>query len=180
MRVDVIIAGGGMTGLETARCLELDACLFEKEARLGGCLRSDVAQGYTIDRTGHLLHFSDPYVRRLMFDHLSIDWLHFARHAEIHILGTRAPYPIQYHLHALPDEARVGCLLSYLDTLGQRPGLADSFEDWSRRSYGERLHELFFAPYNRKLWQVDLSTINAEWAERFVPMPNASSSCAGP
>ena len=172
MYVDIVIAGGGITGLETARCLQLDACLLEKEEVLGGCVRSDHLQGYTVDRTGHLLHFRDPYVRRLMFEQLSIDWLHFTRRAEVHLLNTRVPYPIQYHLHALPDPVRVECLLSYLDTLGLQPTLQDSFEHWSRASYGDCLHELFFAPYNRKLWQTDLDRMNAEWAERYVPMPD--------
>jgi protoporphyrinogen oxidase len=171
MYADVVIVGGGMTGLGTAHHLNVEACLFEKEPAVGGCLRSDYKQGYTIDRTGHLLHFRDPYVRRLMFEQLPIDWLHFRRNAEIHILDRRVPYPIQYHLHALPDEARVQCLMSYIDTLGQQPTLQDSFDCWSRLSYGDGLHELFFAPYNQKLWQTELDSINAEWAEKFVPMP---------
>ena len=67
------------------------------------------------------------FVRRLMFEQLPIDWLHFRRNAEIHILDRRVPYPIQYHLHALPDEARVQCLMSYIDTLGQRLTLEKLF-----------------------------------------------------
>src|SRR4051794_39529592 len=113
MRADVVIVGGGITGLGTARLLELDACLFEKDARLGGCLRTDYVQEYKIDRTGHLLHFRDPYVRRVMFEELSLDWLHFNRRAQIHILDRRIPYPIQYNLHALPETTRTRCLLSY-------------------------------------------------------------------
>ena len=160
-----------MTGLSVARHLDRDACIFEKDQRLGGCLRSDHISGYTIDRTGHLLHFRDPYVRRVMLEELPLEWLHFKRRAEVHILGCRVPYPIQYHLHALPAECRVQCLLDYLDTLNQRPTLQDSFERWSRLTFGHCLHDLFFAPYNRKLWQTDLELMNAEWAERFVPMP---------
>lgn len=41
MYADVVIAGGGITGLETARCLQTDACLFEKESAFGGCVRSE-------------------------------------------------------------------------------------------------------------------------------------------
>ena len=172
MRADVVIVGGGVTGLGTALCLKVDTCLFEKERQLGGCLRSDLIDGYTIDRTGHLLHFRDEYVRSIMFDRLSIDWLHFKRNAEVFIQNARVPYPIQYHLHSLPAETRVECLLSYLETLRNHPSLENSFESWSRRSFGKQLHELFFAPYNAKLWQADLSTFNAEWAEKFVAMPD--------
>jgi protoporphyrinogen oxidase len=172
MQVDIVIAGGGITGLGVARELRIEGCLFEKETRLGGCLRSDFAQGYTVDRTGHVLHVSDPYARRLLFQELPIEMLRFRRSAEIHILKRRVPFPIQYNLKALPDETRRSCLASYLEASGQQPSLQDSFERWSRLSYGDRLHELFFAPYNRKLWQADLETMNAEWTERFVPMPD--------
>jgi protoporphyrinogen oxidase len=152
--------------------MELDALLFEKEASLGGCLRTDSVGEYKIDRTGHLLHFRDPYVRRVMFEELSIDWLHFDRRAEIHILDRRIPYPIQYNLHALPEETRSLCLQSYLALRGEQPSLESSFEHWSRMSYGDVLHELFFEPYNTKLWQTDLGSISAEWAAKVIPLPN--------
>ncbi len=171
MQSDVVIVGGGVTGLGTAIRLKVDACLYEKEKQLGGCLRSDYKSGYTIDRTGHLMHFRDEYVQSVI-DRLSIDWIHFSRKSEIFIQNRRVPYPIQYHLHALPMETRLDCLMSYLDTLDKQPSLQDSFEKWSRSSFGDRLHELFFAPYNSKLWQADLNSFNAEWAQRFVAMPD--------
>src|SRR5947209_9633572 len=111
MRSDVVILGGGMAGLGTARCLAVDGCIWEKETEVGGCLRSEFSSGYTVDRTGHLLHFRDSYVRRVLFEETPIDWLHFTRRAEVHILNRRVPYPIQYQLHALPDETRTACLL---------------------------------------------------------------------
>lgn len=172
MHADLVVVGGGITGLAAARLLDVDACLFERDARVGGCLRSDHVGGYTIDRTGHLLHFQDEYVRRVMFDELSLDWLHFERRAEIRMLERRVDYPVQYNLHQLPKAERDWCLQSYLAVSGEAPALEDSFEQWSRRSYGEGLHELFMGPYNCKLWQVPLDTISAEWASRFVPMPD--------
>ena len=172
MNLDVVVVGGGVTGLGAAIRLNLDACLFEKEASLGGCLRSDRIRGYTVDRTGHLLHLQDPYVQQLLFDELQIDWLHFVRRAEIHLLGRRVPYPIQYHLYALPEREREECLRGFLSTTGNMPRLTDSFDVWSRLSYGDGLYSLFFEPYNRKLWQVSLSGITAEWAARFVPPPD--------
>jgi protoporphyrinogen oxidase len=171
MQSDVLIVGGGVTGLGTALRLKVDACLYEKEKQLGGCLRSDYKSGYTIDRTGHLMHFRDQYVQGVI-DRLSIEWIHFNRKSEIFIQSRRVPYPIQYHLHALPMETRLDCLMSYLDTLDKQPSLQDSFEQWSRSSFGDRLHELFFAPYNSKLWQADLNSFNAEWTQRFVAMPD--------
>lgn len=161
-----------MTGLGAALDLNLDAVIYERDDRLGGCLRSDFVNGYTIDRTGHLLHMRNDYVRSLMFDRLAIDWLHFNRVAVVHLLERRIPYPIQYNLHSLPEDVRLACVEDFLATQDGLRSLRVSFEEWSRGSYGDSLHDLFFGPYNRKLWQVDLESINAEWAERFVPMPD--------
>lgn len=172
MKADVLILGGGITGLSAALHSRAEALLVEREARVGGCLRSDYHGGYKIDRTGHLLHFRDPYVREMMFERLPIDWLHFDRRAEIQILQRRVPYPIQYQLAALPPEQRLACLMGYLDVAGRSSSLEDSFDVWARNSYGDALYRLFFEPYNRKLWQTELSTITADWAERFVPMPD--------
>lgn len=172
MKSDVLILGGGITGLSAALHSRAEALVVEREPRVGGCLRSDFHGGYKIDRTGHLLHFRDPYVRELMFERLPIEWLHFDRRAEIQILDRRVPYPIQYQLAALPPRQRLACFLGYLDVMGRSSNLEDAFDVWARNSYGDALYELFFEPYNRKLWQTELSTITADWAERFVPMPD--------
>jgi protoporphyrinogen oxidase len=172
MKSDVVIVGGGVTGLGTALRLGLDARLYERDARLGGCLGSDFRDGYTIDRTGHLLHFTDPYVRRVMFDELAIDWITFARQAEVQIAGRRVPYPIQYHLASLAEADRARCLESFSECDGGNAAHADSFDRWCRLSYGDALFDLFFKPYNEKLWKVPLRSINAEWATRFFPAPD--------
>lgn len=172
MRSEVVIIGGGITGLTIARLMKADACLFEKERAVGGCLRTDYIDGYAIDRTGHLLHFREKYVQDLMYKELGLKWLHFDRRAEIHMLDRRIPYPLQYNLYALPEAERQYCLQSYLELEPRQLSLESSFEEWSSASYGAGLHELFLGPYNRKLWQADLASISAEWAERFVPMPN--------
>ncbi len=172
MRTDVLIVGGGVTGLSVARELNVDALLMERDAVVGGCLRTDSVGGYLIDRTGHLLHMRDPYVRQVMFEELSLEWLEFERKAEIHLLGRQVPYPVQYNLHALPQAERDRCVADYLAVAGDVPPFEGNFDGWSRTAYGEGLHELFFGPYNRKLYQTDLATMNAEWTKRFVPLPD--------
>ncbi len=172
MKTDTLIIGGGATGLGAAIELRTESCLFEAEARLGGCLRSDFVSGYTVDRTGHLMHFRDDYVRGVVFDRLKLEWLHFNRNAAVHLLDRAVPYPIQYNLHALPEPERAHCLKTFLARPTGEPSLHSSFETWSRSSFGDGLYELFFAPYNRKLWQADLKSFSAEWAQRFVPLPD--------
>ena len=172
MRTDVVIVGAGMTGLSVARSLEVEGLLLEKEPSVGGCLRTDQVDGYSIDRTGHLLHMQDPYVRKVMFEELSLDWLQFERRAEIRLLDRTIPYPIQYNLHALPRPERDRCVADYLAVAGDVPPFESSFDQWSRTAYGDGLHELFFSPYNRKLWQADLASMSAEWVKRFVPLPD--------
>lgn len=169
---DVVIIGGGISGLATSYFLDDEVRLFEKGDALGGCLRTDSKDGYLIDRTGHLLHFRHPIVRELMFEKLGIEWLEFERQSEVHLLDRRIPYPIQYNIHGLPEAERQRCLETYL---ARHEGIQfpeTDFDHWSLASYGQGLHELFFAPYNKKLWQTDLRTITSDWVERFVPPPD--------
>ena len=169
---EVLIIGGGISGLAVSYYLDRKARIYEKDVALGGCLRTDRKDGYLIDRTGHLLHFRHPIVRELMFEKLGIEWLEFERRAEVYLLSKRIPYPIQYNLHALPEAERRRCLTTYLEREKGEHVPDIDFEHWSSASYGRGLHELFFAPYNKKLLQADLSSITSDWVERFVPLPS--------
>ena len=62
---DVVVAGGGLAGLVAARRLAaegLDVTLFERDDRVGGRVRSDCHEGFTLDRGFQVLFSAYPGV----------------------------------------------------------------------------------------------------------------------
>ncbi len=39
----------------------------------------------------------------------------------------------------------------------------DYFKGWNQNSYGDYLWEIFFEPYNKKYWDIDLSILGCDW-----------------
>ena len=67
---DILILGGGLTGLSTAYHLQqrghTDYLLAERENAPGGLCRSIQKDGFTFDYSGHLLHLHTPYGKKLV------------------------------------------------------------------------------------------------------------------
>jgi phytoene dehydrogenase-like protein len=67
MRVDVVVVGGGVSGLDVAGRLSqagLEVLLLEAGDRLGGRAADEVVDGYTIGDGAQLLHTSWPLLRQ--------------------------------------------------------------------------------------------------------------------
>ena len=185
-QVDVLILGGGLSGLSTAyhlrRLSGLSALVVEKEARVGGTAGSVRRDGFVFDHAGHLLHLHDPYGRRLVRSLLPGNAAAIARSAWIRLQGRYSRYPFQANTRGLPVPAVVDCLAGYLGAALHPPpplGPSPSFADWSRRQFGAGICRHFMFPYNRKLWGAPLSRLTAEWQDRFVPKPAPAEALAG-
>ncbi|MEZ6008666.1 MAG: NAD(P)/FAD-dependent oxidoreductase [Planctomycetota bacterium] len=78
MSCDVLVVGGGIAGLACARHLVrdgLDVKLFEADERVGGRLKTDLVDGFRLDRGFQVLITSYPEVR----DSLDLDALQLGR-----------------------------------------------------------------------------------------------------
>ena len=59
--------------------------------------------------------------------------------------------------------------LVQLELEGQPRG--NNFEEFLRNRFGETLFNLYFGPYNRKVWKCDLTKVSLDWLEGKLPMP---------
>jgi protoporphyrinogen oxidase len=174
MRADVVILGGGLTGISAAMHLRRPWVLLEKNDRLGGHARSDRRDGYTFDKTGHWLHLRDPYTKQLIAELLGDRMVRVDRRARIFSNGVLTRFPFQANLHGLPPEVTKECLLGYIEAWHRRQHETlrpANFEDFCQQNFGAGISRHFMIPYNHKLWGVHPREITAEWCTRFVPIP---------
>jgi protoporphyrinogen oxidase len=179
IKTDVLIVGGGLTGLSAARALQgkTGYLLAEKEGGLGGLAASVRKNGFTFDYSGHLLHLRWDRTTTLILRLLNGNHLKIKRNARIHLAGAETPYPFQANLYGLPDRIRSECVRGFLEAcLKGRGGREHAregmpFSTWSLNTFGTGISKHFMLPYNSKLWRYPLDRLTADWCAPFVPMP---------
>jgi len=173
----VVILGAGLTGLSTALHLRRTPYLVaEREQRVGGKTRSERRDGYTFDVTGHWLHLRDARVQALVGDLFGPGQLvEIERRTGVWTHGVMLPYPFQANLHGLPLPLVRDCLVELVKAHveGAHPDAPPprTFREFAIRRFGRGIAELFFVPYNTKLWGVSPDELTPDWGSRFIPLP---------
>jgi protoporphyrinogen oxidase len=161
---DFLILGGGVAGLAAAYALGRSATVLEQTNRPGGLVVTDCFQGYWFDRVLHLLHVSDPKLEKRFRQLLPATLAPCAPVAWIECAAGTARYPIQLNLGALEKEVRIRCLdeLARINYhVGERAPDVLPYDQFLLRSFGPTLCELFYFPYNRKMWKRPLHSMVA-------------------
>jgi protoporphyrinogen oxidase len=175
----VLILGGGLAGLSTALHLHRPWLLVEKEARVGGLVRTETMHdGFRFDPTGHWLHLRDEGMKQLVHERLLPGALvTVARRAAVFTRGVFTRFPYQVNTHGLPAEVVAENLLGFVEaTVGEggralREREPANFEEFILRHLGTGFAKNFMVPYNTKLFGVPPSELSAAWCGRFVPRP---------
>lgn len=177
---EVVILGGGLTGISAAVHSTRPWVLLERNSRLGGHARTDERDGYWFDKTGHWLHLRDPYTKALMAELLGDELVRVDRKARVFSNGALTRYPFQANLYGLPPAVIEECLLGFIEAWQKgdtRPPA--NFEEFCLQRFGAGISRHFMIPYNHKLWGVHPREITAEWCSRFVPVPRLPEVVAG-
>jgi protoporphyrinogen oxidase len=181
-QVDVLVAGGGISGCAAARELArqgVDYRVIEKNAVAGGLTRSvDIGDAH-FDYTGHFLHLSAcsspaalPYAGQD-----NRHWQRVRRTSAVFVDGRAVPAPFQYNLHALPEPVRRECMETFRSRPPLQPG--GSFKDYLLSGFGQGMCEHFLFPYNRKMLAIDLDELSMNALSRFFPGPDPQTIEAG-
>jgi protoporphyrinogen oxidase len=168
--VKTIILGCGLAGLGAASELQkhgLEFEILEKEPTPGGLVKTDIIDGFALDRIGHFFHFKTKYLQNQLAKQ-GISLKRYQRQAAVIINGSAIPYPIQYNLWSLPIYSRHRALgdLKSAQSSSRKP---KTFYEAITSSWGATLTKLFFSPYNEKLWQRSLDALPADCAGRYMP-----------
>ncbi len=166
-----------MTGLSTAYALEQqgwhDYVVLESKNQAGGLCASTQQNGYRFDFGGHLLHLHTKTGKHLVQTLLKNNLKKHNRHAFIYTNGMQVPYPFQQNLWALHDELKSLCAEELKRGLPLSNIPPAHFEEWCLRQFGYVLYEIFFRPYNEKLWGRPLHELSYDWCNPFVPAPSS-------
>jgi protoporphyrinogen oxidase len=171
----ILIIGAGPAGLGAAwRLHELGHTqwrLLEAADWPGGLAGSVVDdQGFTWDMGGHIVFSHYDYFDRLLDVLLGDAWVPHVRESWIWMRDRFIPYPMQHNVWRLPPEDLLRCLdgLVEVHSSSHKSLPPKNFREWILWNFGDGLAEVFFVPYNRKVWTLDPSELNVEWVDQRV------------
>ena len=165
---DYIVIGGGISGIAAGRVLQQKGndnfIVIEANEKAGGLCRTEYIDGHYLDiGGGHVLHSRFQDVLDWIFEHMPLDeWNQFTTKVLIDLEGHPVEFPIELNLWQLPNDKQVEYLYSYLNA-ARADIKYDNFEDWIRNYLGDKIADNYMIPYNRKLWCIDVSTLNTDW-----------------
>jgi protoporphyrinogen oxidase len=171
------IIGGGISGLSIAHLLKGDneVVVFESDSRPGGLIKCDVIEANLFHRTGgHVFNTKREDVKNWFWSFFDKDdqFIKAVRNSSVFMAnGKEIPYPIENHAYLLDKEAGAAVvrdIVSMVKDDGKEPV---NFEEFLQSRFGGTLYNLYFKPYNEKVWRRDLTKVPLSWLEGKLPMP---------
>lgn len=173
----VAIIGAGISGLAIAKLLQekgVSTTLFEKADKPGGLVRCQNVEGHLFHQTGgHVFNTKYQEVAEWFWAHFNQEeeFTKASRNSVAVLENKTIAYPIENHIYQLSDETQK-CIIRDLLAMAQvGEKTSTNFEEFLRNQFGETLFQIYFQPYNKKIWQSDLKNIPLEWLEGKLPMP---------
>lgn len=169
------IIGTGISGLSAAQLLkdDHDVEIFEKNTSPGGLIRCESIQGNTYHVVGgHIFNSKRQDVLDWFwrFFDKSSEFIPSKRNAAA-MFSEPVGYPVEDHLKQLGPEIAKCVIAELIELEKSPPSQAANFEEFLRSRFGKTLYEIYFSPYNKKIWKRDLSKVPLEWLAGKLPMP---------
>lgn len=175
----IAIIGAGISGLSAGQILKEKHSveLFERASKPGGLVKCDRVNDNLFHKVGgHVFNSRNQEVLDWFWGFFDRDkeFLKARRNARILLNGQIVGYPIENYLHQLDKETVSRVLDDFISTKSEPkdPFSFAHFADFLKENFGQTLYEIYFKPYNEKIWNTDLSNIPLSWLEGKLPMPN--------
>ena len=174
----IAIIGAGISGVSAAKFLKekgITTKVFEKSEKIGGLIRCDYVDGVLFHKVGgHVFNSKIDFIKDWFWSRFNQDFefLQSKRNAKILLNNNLVGYPIENHLWQL-KENDVKQIVSDFISLENKPvGEYNNFAQFLKGNFGERLYDIYFGPYNKKIWRTNLDEIPLSWLKGKLPMPN--------
>lgn len=178
--MDIGIIGTGISGLSIGRMLQQEhkVKLFERDIKPGGLIKCERVNDCLFHKVGgHVFNAKNQQVLDWFWSHFDQEneFVKAKRKARVFFNNKIIGYPIENYIY-LFDKAIIKQIVSELLQLQKQqaksPFEYENFEAFLKGAFGDTLYQLYFKPYNEKIWRTDLSTVSMEWLEGKLPMPN--------
>jgi protoporphyrinogen oxidase len=172
-----IVIGAGVAGLAIAQLLNKDneVIVLEKDDRPGGMIKCDRVEGSLFHRTGgHVFNTKREDVMKWFWSFFDQekDFIKAVRNSSVVMDdGKLIPYPIEYHAYLLGKETGAKIVADLVEMARHQDSEPSNFEDFLKGRFGRTLYELYFKPFNWKVWRRDLTKVPLSWLEGKLPMP---------
>jgi len=179
MKNKIAVIGSGISGLSIAAMLKdnFDVKVFESKSNIGGLVFCDRPADVLYHRVGgHVFNSKNKEVLKWFWSKFDKDkeFVQAKRNAKIFYNNSFIGYPIENFLYQLDTALMVQIMEELLDINKQDtsdPLSHSNFEEFLKCNFGKTLYEIYFKPYNEKIWKIDLNTVPMHWLEGKLPMP---------
>ncbi len=170
----MVVIGTGPAGLAAAFELSVKnnvkCIVLEKDNVPGGLSKTLLHKGFRFDIGPHRFFTKNQDVASLWKNLIGDDFLLCNRCTRIYYDNIFFCYPLK------PAEIvfKMGLVksalmaLSYIKRRISPLTPEDSFSSWVRNRFGDRLYEIFFRDYTKKVWGIDPENISADWAAQRI------------
>ncbi len=173
---DIIILGGGLTGLSAGTLLSSAGrrvSVFEGDSTVGGLSKTIVRGEFRFDLGGHRFITDDPVIEVFVRDLMEGELVTVPRSSKIYMRGKYFDYPLKpanavFGL-GIPTTAKI--LADYgWEKIRRIPGRKQlvSLEDWVVNNFGRTMFTIYFKEYSEKVWGIDSGRISAEWVAQRI------------
>lgn len=173
------VIGSGISGISISKMLNDKSCnveVFEKNDAIGGLIKCENINGHLFHKVGgHVFNSKNQNVLDWFWSNFEKenDFVQAVRNAKILINKSYIGYPIENHLYQLDSAMTDQIIEDLLKIISSNEGTKErSFESFLIENFGKTLYEIYFKPYNKKIWNTNLSRIPLEWLDGKLPMPN--------
>lgn len=172
------ILGAGVTGLSAARLLKehFEVEVLERKDVCGGIARTRDIDGIAYHVVGgHCFNSKYPEVLDFVFNRVlhREEWNEIKRVSKIRFGTNEYLYPIEFSVKQIyRDNPELGLGITKDFLSAQDDGDYGNLADWFIKKFGKSLAELYFIPYNHKIWGVNPAQMDPSWVKDKLPIPD--------
>lgn len=182
----VAIIGAGISGLSMAHFLKerYEVTVFEKEECPGGLIKCRRVNGSLFHTCGgHVFNskrqdvldwFWSKFAREEEFSKADRNSVVFMDKTNSTTEYTEIPYPIENHMYLFEENIQKKFISDLLKMVKNKNEEPHNFEEFLKGRFGHTLYDLYFQPYNIKVWRRDLRQVPLSWLEGKLPMPTVT------